>query len=95
MDELLHWGSVNDLLMTKNSEVFFVDEKLLMRPDFKVNNKIYIIVVNDNELTSKYLDFCNIFSKSFGTLIVLPKSILPELTNITKKDIESKFNVKF
>lgn len=94
MNELHYWCNENGILLKDNEEVFFVDEKLLMRPNYIMNNKIYVNLVDENELTSKYLEFCRLFSVSFGTLIVIPRTILPEITSLAKGDLESKFNIK-
>lgn len=94
MSDLLKWCNQKNIFIKENSEVFFVDEKLLMRPEFIINNKIYIDLVEDNEMNSKYLEFCRLFSSSFGTLIVIPRNTLPSIINITKNDIEERFNIK-
>jgi hypothetical protein len=95
MDILAQWCNEQGMLITQNNEVFFVDEKLLMKPEYVINKKIYIDLVDDNELTDKYLEFCRLFSSSFGTIIVIPRSALSGITSVTRKDIENRFNIKF
>lgn len=97
MDKLIEWCTTQGLMINENQEVFFVNEKLLMRPAFLINKNVYIDLMDEVEMTEKYLDFCRQFSASYGTLIVIPRNALDDdsIMKVTKHDIESKFNMSF
>lgn len=89
------WCGSNGLFVRSNREVFFINERILMKPEYVINEKVYIDLVDEKELTDKYLTYCEIFSNSYGTIIVIPKTILPEIKTIKKTDLEREFNIKF
>lgn len=92
---LSSWCKKNKLFVRTNKEVFFISERVSMKPNFLINENVYIDFLNDDDLTEKYLYNCGLFSKSYGILIIIPKSCYEELNNYTKKDFENKFNFKF
>lgn len=94
-NQLLQWCMLNNLYLRPNTEVFFVSETILMKPEFIVNEKIYVDLVSDDEMTDKFHEYCKLFSKSFGYLILIPKEILTDIHNVSKKDIEKKYNINF
>jgi hypothetical protein len=89
------WCGENRLFVRTNSEVFFINERVLMKPEFIINESVYIDLVEMDQLNSKYDEYCRLFSQSYGTIIVIPKEVLLNINSITKKDVESKFGVKF
>ena len=95
MDNLLEWCKYQNLRIIKNDEVFFVNERLLLKPDYIINGKIFVETPNDFEVTEKYLEMRGLFSKSYGTIMVIPHSVINDMSEITKFDIQNKFNIKF
>lgn len=89
------WCKNNRLFVRTNNEVFFINERVLMTPEYVINENIFIDLVEQNEITTKYLNYCQLFSKSYGTLIIIPKEILGEIHNTSKKDFENRYGVKF
>ena len=94
-NQLSAWCRDNGLFVRTNHEVFFINERVLMKPEYVINETVFIDLVDESQITDKYLGYCELFSKSYGTIIVVAKQKLPEIRSITKKDIESRFNIKF
>ncbi len=89
------WCGENRLFVRSNQEVFFINERILMKPEFIINENIYIDIVLAKQIDDKYLKYCELFSQSYGTIIVIPKEIISNITNITKKDLEQAYGIKF
>jgi hypothetical protein len=66
-----------------------------MKPEFVINESVYIDLIEGRKITEKYKGYCELFSKSYGTIIVVPKEVIDNINSVTKKDIETKFNIKF
>jgi hypothetical protein len=92
---LSDWCGDNGLFVRTNHEVFFINERTLMKPEFVINENVYIDLVDTKQITAKYVEYCRMFSSSYGTIIVIPKDIIRGIHTVTKKDIESRFNIKF
>jgi hypothetical protein len=92
---LSDWCGNNGLFVRSNQEVFFISERVLMKPEFVINETIYIDLVEGRKITEKYKSYCELFSKSYGTIIVIPKEKIEEINSVTKKDFENRFNIKF
>ena len=95
IQHLKNWCIGNQLKLKSNPEVFFVNGRTLIKPEFVINNRVYIDLVNDDEVTENYIEYCKAFSKSFGIIITIRKNYLPNIHDITKKDIEERFNIIF
>ena len=95
IQHLKNWCVGNQLKIRPNPEVFFVNGRTLIKPEFVVNNKIYIDLVNDDEVNDNYIEYGKSFSKSFGTMVVIKRSDLINIHNVTKDDLENYFNIKF
>lgn len=91
----IDWCTNQRLLVKYNEEVFFVDEKFLIKPEFIVNNRVYIDIINENDITPLYLGFCERFAMSFGAIMVIPENIINEFNDINKKTLETHFDFKF
>jgi len=89
------WCAHNKVSIKINQELFFVAENSLMKPEFITANKIYIDIVSSNEITDTYINNCKSFSRSFGTIVVIPREILLNFDNISKKDIQDEYGIKF
>ena len=94
-EKFINWGYDNQIGIAKNTEVFFINERLSYKPEYIINNKIFVDVVPDALLTDAYIANCVNFSKSFAQVIVIPVSIINDLDKITIDDIKSKFNINF
>jgi hypothetical protein len=92
---LSNWCGDNGLFVRTNHEVFFINERVLMKPEYIINETVFIDLVDEGQITDKYLGYCELFSKSYGTIIVISREKLDDVKTITKKDIESRFNIKF
>jgi hypothetical protein len=92
---LSNWCGDNGLFVRTNHEVFFINERLLMKPEYIINETVFIDLVDEGQITEKYLGYCELFSKSYGTIIVISRDKLDDIKTITKKDFESRFNIKF
>lgn len=88
------WCAKNKISVRINQEVFFVTQSALMKPEFITPGKIYIDLVNSNDITEDYINNCKSFARSFGTIMVIPRHILPELENLTKTDIQEMYSIK-
>ena len=47
--QFLSWCSKNNLSLKENSEVFFVNERLLMKPEYVINDKIFVDILKTGE----------------------------------------------
>jgi hypothetical protein len=95
IQHLKNWCVGNQLKLRPNPEVFFVNGRTLIKPEFVINNEVYIDLVNDDELTDNYIEYCKAFSRSFGAMIIIKRTEIHNIHNITKEDIENKFDIKF
>ena len=95
METLLEWCKYQNLSIKPNKEMFFINEKLLLKPKYIINNRIFIDIPDDLEINEKYLEHRKIFSKSFGVIIIIPKSVIENIMDISKIDIQRRFNIKF
>ena len=92
---LSNWCGENKLFVRTNHEVFFINERILMKPEYIINETVFIDLVDEHQLTNKYLGYCELFSKSYGTIIVITRESLENIKTVSKKDIESRFDIKF
>lgn len=92
---LSNWCRDNGLFVRTNHEVFFINERILMKPEYIINETVFIDLVDERQITEKYLGYCELFSKSYGSIIVIPREKLDGIATTTKRDIESRFNIKF
>lgn len=89
------WCTHNKITAKLNDESFLINEYTLMKPEFIINNRIYVDLVKQSEITTDYISKCKKFAKSFGTIILFPREMLYDLHLITKSDIELKYDIKF
>lgn len=92
---LSSWCANNSLFVRSNHEVFFINERVLIRPEFIINERVYVDILDETQITEKYLGYCELFAKSYGTIILIPKNIIDNIKFITKKDLQDKFLIKF
>lgn len=92
---LSNWCTKNGLFVATNNEVFSVDTHILMKPEFVINGFVYVDVIDPKKITQKYLEYCRLFSFSYGTIIIIPKDMMVSMDSVTKKDICEKFNIHF
>jgi hypothetical protein len=92
---LIDWCRDNDIGLKPNGEVFFVNERALIRPEFVINNEIFIDLINQSEITERYVQICKEFSISFGAIILIPFESLPNINGLTKEMFEQRYNIKF
>lgn len=92
---MMKWCLQYNLKIELNDEVFFMNERILMKPDFILNNKVYVDLVDDADLSDAYSGYCEAFARSYGMLMVIPLSMVPEIETLTKKDLERRFNIRF
>lgn len=94
-NKLSTWCGNNGLFLKTNHEVFFINERVLMKPEYIINENVFIDLVDSSQITEKYMGYCKLFSKSYGTILVIPKEKLFEIESVTKKDLETRFNIRF
>lgn len=93
--QFLGWCSKNNLSVKENPEVFFVNEHLLMKPEYIINNCVYVDILKTGEFKDESLFFYRTFAESFGTLIIIREEHIWTLDQITKEDLEKKYNFSF
>ncbi len=93
--QFLSWCSKNNLALKENSEVFFVNERLLMKPEYVINDKIFVDILKTGEFKEENLEFYQTFAESFGTLILIREEHIWSLDDITKGDLEERYNFSF
>lgn len=89
----LDWCETNNVNVSRNSELFFMDVDFVIKPGFITKNGVYIDIVNADFITPNYLIGCDRFAASYGTLMVIPFEIINELGTITRYDIYDKFKI--
>jgi len=90
---LTDWCNYYGIPIRQNTEVFFVNERALVRPEFIINNNIYVDLVRKSDINERYKEICKDFSLSFGVMIVIPIETLPLLTEVTKQMFEQKYGI--
>jgi hypothetical protein len=93
LNKFIEWCAKNNINIYKNQEAFFISQRLVIKPDFKLANKTYIDLIRPEEINPVYLKGCEAFAKSFGTIIVIPTDIVGDMDQLTKEQIETKFNI--
>lgn len=93
--QFLGWCSRNKLFVKENPEVFFVNEHLLMKPEYVINNTIYVDILKTGEFKEENLLYYQAFAESFGTLIIIREEYIWTLDQITKEDLEKRYNFSF
>jgi hypothetical protein len=93
--QFLSWCSKNNLSLKENSEVFFVNERLLMKPEYIINDKIFVDILKTGEFKEENLEFYQIFAESFGTLILIKEDHIWSLDGISKQDLEDRHSFSF
>lgn len=93
--QFLGWCSKNQLSLKENSEVFFVNERLLMKPEYIVNDKVFIDILKTGEFKEENLPYYQIFAESFGTLIIIKEEDIWTLDQISKEDLEKRYSFSF
>jgi hypothetical protein len=92
---LSKWCAKNGLFVRSNQEAFFINERVIMKPQFIINEAIYVDIINEKKITKKYVEYCKIFSQSFGTIIVIPLNFISEINSVTSQQIEGRYSIKF
>lgn len=93
--QFLGWCSKNQLSLKENSEVFFVNERLLMKPEYIVNDKVFIDILKTGEFKEENLPYYQVFAESFGTLIIIKEEDIWTLDQISKEDLEKRYSFSF
>ena len=93
--QFLGWCSKNQLSLKENSEVFFGDERLLMKPEYIVNDKVFIDILKTGEFKEENLPYYQVFAESFGTLIIIKEEDIWTLDQISKEDLEKRYSFSF
>jgi hypothetical protein len=92
----LKWANKYNLSCNDNKQTFPLHNGLSYQPEYIINNKIYIDIYEDSEITTDYYDICEAFKNRHAPIILIPKDSLSYmLNNITPEDIEKKFDIKF
>jgi hypothetical protein len=91
----LSWCHSNSLIVKENNEVFFVNERLLMKPEYIINGNTYVDVLKSGEFKLENINYYQDFANSFGNLILIREEYILELDEITKEDLMKKHNINF
>ncbi len=92
--QFLNWCSTNGLQVKKNQEVFFVNERFLMKPEYIVNNT-YVDIIPLGQFSEANMDYYKMFANSFGTLVVIKEEDINQLVDISKDDLEEAKGFRF
>lgn len=91
----LNWCLKNNLSVKQNLEIFFVNERFLIKPEYIVNNKVFVDIIKNGDYDENNFQNYKLFATSFGTLILIKEEHLWLLNNITKKDLEETYKFSF
>ena len=90
----LAWCHSNSLSVRENHEVFFVNERLLMKPEYVINNSTYVDILKAGEFKLENIHYYQDFANSFGNLILIREEYILELDKISKDYFVEKHNIK-
>ena len=93
--QFLNWCSTNDLSVKKNQEVFFVNERILMKPEYIINDSVYVDLIPTGQFNEEDVYSYILFASSFGTLIIIKEENIHYLNDITSKELEEAKKFKF
>ena len=86
------WCFREHIRVTKNTEVFFINERKTLMPMFQLGNSVFVHLVD--EIHDDEIGMYRAFAKSFQTIIVIPKDLVPDLIKyISKRDISRYFKI--
>ena len=46
MNKIEQWCQNNGLILQKNKEAFFINERAILTPDYNINNKFFIEIID-------------------------------------------------
>lgn len=92
--KFIEWCEKNKIHIIKNYELYFINETTIIKPDFRVGSGIFIDLVRPSHVTEDFLKGCEQFSKTFGTIVVIPVDIIRDLHLVTKADLEAKLQMR-
>jgi xylose isomerase len=90
----IEWCKNNQIpFVKKNTQTFFISPRISYTPKYIINYKIFIDIIEDGEYDKRFEEKCKGFTQSFGQIILIPRSILPDLHKLTKNDIINRFEI--
>jgi len=93
--QFLNWCSTNGLMVKKNQEVFFVNERLLMKPEYIINDSVFVDIIPTGQFDGSQLINYQLFANSFGTLIIIKEEDAAHLNTISRRELEKRHNFSF
>jgi hypothetical protein len=91
----LNWCLKNNLSVKENPEIFFVNERFLIKPEYIINGKVFVDILKNGDYNEANFDNYKIFAQGFGTLILIKEEHIWLLDNITKGDLEETHKFSF
>ena len=91
----LNWCLKNNLNVKENTEMFFVNERFLIKPEYIINNKVFVDILKNGEYNETNIDNYKNFARGFGTLFVIKEEHILLLENITRGDLEETYKFSF
>lgn len=93
LKEFLDWCDINNVNISRNTELFFMEVDFVVKPGFITKNGIYIDLIESDKITPNYLKGCQRFALSYGSLMVIPIEVIGEFKTVTIYDIFNKFKI--
>lgn len=87
------WCTREGVSVKSNDEVFFVDDKMLIRPEYLLNDVIYVDILKVGEFNPDNIRYYQQFANSFGTIILIKEEHMSELDDITKDHLIDKHGI--
>jgi hypothetical protein len=91
----LNWCLKNNLSVKENPEIFFVNERFLIKPEYIINGKVFVDILKNGDYNKANVDNYKNFAQGFGTLILIKEEHIWLLDNITKGDLEETHKFSF
>jgi len=91
--KFLGWCAKNELSITENHEVFFINESMLMKPEYVINNGIYVDILKRGEFKPENMSFYQDFANSFGTIVLIREEFMHDLDHITKAHLIDRYKL--
>ena len=91
----LNWCLKNNLSVKENPEIFFVNERFLIKPEYIINGKVFVDILKNGDYNEVNFNNYKNFAQGFGTLILIKEEHIWLLDNITKRDLEETYKFSF
>jgi len=93
IQDFMGWCSREHIRVTRNTEIFFINERKTLVPMFQLGNNTFVHIV-DTDIPDDEVSMYRAFARSFQTIIVIPKDVVEDLIkHVSRRDIVQRFKI--